>query len=884
MDNKFRGLSEQEVLKNREKYGCNAIKEKEPDTLWDRIKEGLGDPMIKLLGAIAALMFVLFLFGQADWYEPVGTVIAIALVTVISAKTGMASDDEYRKLKNSTKAEPIKCYRDGKVTVVDVEDIVVDDIVILQSGDKIPADGILVDGELRVDNSALNGEAEECKKFAAPDNFSMPEQISGETFVDKHSLFKGATVYNGEGLLEVKKVGMDTMMGKMAKDMEDDDVDSPLKVKLSKLAGQISTFGYIGAIGIAIAYFIHFIFVAGGIGPYFSTGWVEILKDVLEAIRVAIVIIVCAVPEGLPLMISLVLMQNSSRMLKLNVLVRKAIGIETAGGLNILFSDKTGTITKGKLEVVKFFSGSGTEITGKNGKVTDLVHIAIGRNTGAMFDTNHKVVGGNATDQALMHFIGEDKFNELAQDTGLAITQQQGFNSANKFSQAYIASKGMTFYKGAPERLLAKAKKCLDSDGKEVALEISEVNKVIDDMANNAMRVLAFGYSTNEMTEDNINDDVVLIGLVGIRDDVRPEAVEAIKEVHRAGVQVVMITGDRKETAIAIAKDAGLLHEGEKALTSDELNAMSDEEVKKIIKDIRVIARALPTDKSRMVRLCQEMNLVVGMTGDGVNDSPALKRADVGFAMGSGTAVAKEAGDIVIVDDNFNSIKNAILYGRTIYNNILKFCKFQLSINVGAVLVSAILPFFGVEEPLTVTHLLFVNLCMDSLGSLMLGNEPALDKYMEEKPRQRDESIVKRPMFIQFCFIGVWLLAMAIIWFTVPFISALFANNEQLKTGFFATFIFTSVLNGLNVRSDGFDIFNKISENTNFFKVMGAMFIATVFLCVIGIVPGFGTAIANMFNCTPFGVTGWAAVICASVLIIPVDMIRKAIFGTYKNK
>lgn len=883
MDNKFRGLSEQEVLNSREKYGGNVIREKEPDTLWDRIKEGLGDPMIKLLGAIAALMFVLFLFGQADWYEPVGTVIAIALVTVISAKTGMASDDEYRKLKNSTKAEPIKCYRDGKVTVVDVEDIVVGDIVILQSGDKIPADGILVDGELRVDNSALNGEAEECKKFAAPDNFSMPEQISGETFVDKHSLFKGATVYNGEGLLEVKKVGMDTMMGKMAKDMEDDDVDSPLKVKLSKLAGQISTFGYIGAIGIAIAYFIHFIFVAGGIGPYFSTGWVEILKDVLEAIRVAIVIIVCAVPEGLPLMISLVLMQNSSRMLKLNVLVRKAIGIETAGGLNILFSDKTGTITKGKLEVVKFFSGSGTEITGKNGKVTDLVHIAIGRNTGAMFDTNHKVVGGNATDQALMHFIGEDKFNELAQDTGLAITQQQGFNSANKFSQAYIASKGMTFYKGAPERLLAKAKKCLDSDGKEVAIEISEVNKVIDDMANNAMRVLAFGYSTNEMTEDNINDDVVLIGLVGIRDDVRPEAVEAIKEVHRAGVQVVMITGDRKETAIAIAKDAGLLHEGEKALTSDELNAMSDEEVKKIIKDIRVIARALPTDKSRMVRLCQEMNLVVGMTGDGVNDSPALKRADVGFAMGSGTAVAKEAGDIVIVDDNFNSIKNAILYGRTIYNNILKFCKFQLSINVGAVLVSAILPFFGVEEPLTVTHLLFVNLCMDSLGSLMLGNEPALDKYMEEKPRQRDESIVKRPMFIQFCFIGVWLLAMAIIWFTVPFISTLFANGEQLKTGFFAAFIFTSVLNGLNVRSDGFDIFNKISENTNFFKVMGAMLIATVFLCVIGIVPGFGTAIANMFNCTPFGVTGWAAVICASVLIIPVDMIRKAIFGTYKK-
>lgn len=297
METKFKGLSEQEVLKSRELHGPNAIKEKEPDTLWDRIKEGFGDPMIKLLCAIAAIMFVMFLFGQSDWYEPVGTVIAIILVTVISAKTGMASDDEYRKLKNSTKAEPIKCYRNGEVTIVDVEDIVVGDIVIIQSGDKIPADGVLVEGDLRVDNSALNGEAEECKKFAAPDGFDMPSEITGETFVDKHSLFKGATVYNGEGLMEIKRVGMETMMGKMAKDMEDDDVDSPLKVKLAKLANQISTFGYIGAIGIAIAYFIHFVLSAGGFAAYFDTGWVNILKGVLEAVRVAIVIIVCAVPR-----------------------------------------------------------------------------------------------------------------------------------------------------------------------------------------------------------------------------------------------------------------------------------------------------------------------------------------------------------------------------------------------------------------------------------------------------------------------------------------------------------------------------------------------------------------------------------------------------------
>lgn len=879
---KFKGLSEEDVQRNRELFGNNVITEKEPETFWERIKEGFGDPMIKLLCAIAAIMMVMFFFGQADWYEPVGTIIAILIVTVISAKTGMASDDEYRRLKNSTKAEQVKVYRNGVVTVIDIGDVVHDDIVILQAGDKIPADGVLVEGELRVDNSALNGEAEECKKFAAPDDFTIPEDITGETFVDKHSLFRGATVYNGEGLLKVARTGMKTMMGKMAEDMQEEEVESPLQVKLGKLAGQISKFGYIGAILIAIAYFIHFIVVAGGISAYLSIGYVDIFKDLLEALTLAIVIIVCAVPEGLPLMIALVLMQNTGKLLKHNVLVRKPIGIETAGSLNVLFSDKTGTITKGKLEVVEFFKGDGKSIDikemSKESVIKGNVDLAIGKNTAAMFDTEHRVVGGNATDQALMNFIGEETFNTLANNPECAVTTQQSFNSANKFSQSYIKSFGKTFYKGAPERLLAKATKYLDSDGKVKDLDINVVNKAIDDLADKAMRVLAFGYSEKELTEDTINDDCVIIGFVGIRDDVRPEAIEAIAEVQGAGIQVVMITGDRKETAVAIARDAGLLHDGELAITSDELNKMSDQEVKDIMPKIRVIARALPTDKSRMVALCQEMNLVCGMTGDGVNDSPALKRADVGFAMGSGTDVAKEAGDIVIIDDNFKSIKDAILYGRTIYHNILKFCKFQLSINVGAVLVSALMPFFGVEEPLTVIHLLFVNLCMDSLGSLMLGNEPALEKYMHEAPRRRDESIVNKNMFVQFTFMGIYLLAMALIWFNTEFIGSFFATPEELKTGFFAAFMIGSILNGLNVRSEGFDIFNRISENTNFFKVMGAMIGATVLLCIIG------GQIGEIFSCTRFGIMGWIPVLLMSILIIPIDMLRKLIFGTYKNK
>lgn len=629
MHREFKGLSEAEVVKSQEKYGKNIIIEKPPATLWERIKDGFSDPMIKLLCAIVIIMLVLFAFGQAEWYEPVGTAIAILLVTIISAKTGMASDDEYRKLKNQTKAEPVKVKRNGVVTVIDIEDIVVGDIVILQSGDKIPADGVLVDGELRVDNSALNGEAEECKKFAASEDFKIPDEITGDTFVDEHSLFRGATIYNGEGLLEVQKVGMETMMGKMAKDMHDDEVESPLQVKLSKLAHQISTFGYIGAIVIAIAYFVHFVIVAGGLNAYLAIGGVEIFKDVIEALTLAIVIVVCAVPEGLPLMISLVLMVNTGTMLKHNVLVRKPIGIETAGSLNILFSDKTGTITKGKLEVVEFFKGNGNSIKltelPKDTVIKGYVDLAIGKNTTAMFDDEHKVIGGNATDHALMTFIGEKTFNLLKDDPDCEVTEQQSFNSSNKFSQSYIAKAKKTFYKGAPERLLAKATKYLDSDGKEKELDIGVANHTIDNLAAKAMRVLAFGYSNSPMVEDTINDDIVIIGFVGIRDDVRPEAVEAIDKVQKAGIQVVMITGDRKETAMAIAKDAGLLHTGEVALTSDELNKMSDDEVKGMLSKIRVIARALPTDKSRMVRLCQEMNLVTGMTGDGRYLCPVLQ-------------------------------------------------------------------------------------------------------------------------------------------------------------------------------------------------------------------------------------------------------------------
>lgn len=884
---KFTGLTDDEVLKSREQEGSNVIPDSEPTTFWDEFKETFSDPMIRILLAIVVIMLVMFFLGHAEIYEPIGTIIAVLIVAFVTAKTAVASDTKYRELKDSTKKDTCKVYRNGIISVIEVDDVVVGDKIILQAGDKIPADGILVDGDLRVDNSVLNGEAEECKKFAADVETAFPEELTGETFVDKYSLFRGAVVFDGEGILDVRKVGMKTMMGKMAEDMQDEEPDSPLKVKLSKLAKQISVFGYVSAVVIVILYMAYFVIKAGGFSGYATTGWSNILMNTIEAVSLAILIVVCAVPEGLPLMISLVLMQNTSRMLDHNVLVRKAVGIETAGSLNILFSDKTGTITKGSLEVVEFFTPDGASIPldemKKHGKVKSLVDIAIGKNTASMFDGQHKVIGGNATDQALMRFLGEEQYRFLAggtdKITDYSVGLSQGFNSANKFSQAEIRELKQVFYKGAPEKFVSVAKKGLDANGNVVDLFPDVLNDKINEYASRAMRVLAFGYSDSPFKEDTINDDVVIIGLVAIRDDVRSEAKEAIKEVQDAGIQVVMITGDRLETAVSIAKDAGLMKaDTDRALTSAQLNSMSDDEVKAIIKDIRVIARALPTDKSRMVKLCQEMNLVVGMTGDGVNDSPALKRADVGFAMGSGTEAAKEAGEVVIIDDNFRSIKDAILYGRTIYNNILKFCKFQLVINVAAVIVSAISPFFGIVEPLKVTHLLFVNLVMDSLGAIMLGNEPALEKYMKEKPRRRDESIVSKSMALQIGIMAIWMTIISFCFLKLPIFAEILGSQEKLYTAYFVLFVVAALFNGFNVRDNGYGIFKGLKDNPGFMKVWIIIVLVQALIVNAALIPLDAFKwIGSMFSCTPFGVTGWLIVIALAFTMIPVDLLRKAL-------
>lgn len=878
---KFVGLNNNEVDESRGKFGSNEIPDSKPTTFWNEFKQSFKDPMIRILLVIVFIMVFMFFCGQAQIYEPVGTLLAVIIVSVVTAKTSVASDSKYRELKKNTKKDVCKVYRCGEVCVINFDDVVVNDKVIIQSGDKIPADGVLIDGNIKVNNSVLNGEVEACEKFSTDEDIEFPNTVTGDIFVDRNFLFRGAVVVDGEGVLDVKRVGISTIMGKMAEEMQEEEPDSPLQVKLKNLANQISKFGYISACFIVVLYMAYFVVNAGGFSSYLAAGLDKIFMNFLESISLAILVVVCAVPEGLPLMISLALMQNTSTMLDHNVLVRKAIGIETAGSLNILFSDKTGTITKGQLEVIEFLSGDGKNIsTDELENYSNLrlfLNLAIGKNTSSMFDKKHQVIGGNVTDQAVTRFLGEDNYNAVNCNEKYVISNMQRFNSTNKFSQVEIKSLNKVFYKGAPEKLLSSARKCLTSDGKITEVFMEEINDKLNRYASKAMRVLALGYSEQAYTKDTINDDLVIIGFLAIRDEVRKEAKNAIAEVKKAGIQVVMITGDRLETAVEIAKDAGLVEsDGDLSLTSAQLNNMTDNEIKDIIGNIRVIARALPTDKSRMVRICQELNLVVGMTGDGVNDSPALKKANVGFAMGSGTEAAKEAGDIVIIDDNFCSIENAILYGRTIYHNILMFCKFQLILNVSAVVISAISPFFGIIAPLKVVHFLFINLVVDSLGAIMFGKEPALKQYMTEKPRRKNENIISKEMFVQIFVNSFWIIFVSYCFLKLDLFSMFFENSNQLNSAYFALFVLFALFNGFNVRSDQFSIFNKIRENPNFLKVWFTILLTQMFIINASILPIENLKIvSDMFSCVPFSFKGWVLIVLIAMTIIPIDIFRK---------
>lgn len=876
--NKF-GLTTEEASKALSEQGNNALTQPPRETFWDKLWENFKDPIIRIL-ILALLVNVVFVYmGHGDWIETMGIFLAIILATFVSTYSEYSNENAFQKLQEEASRIRCKVWRDGEPVELHIDDIVVGDAVILEAGDKIPVDGILLDGDVKLDQAALNGESKEAHKLIAPPDFTWGDGTID--FLDEHKLFRGSVVVEGQGIMQAVKIGDSSIYGQLTQELKDDERDSPLKLKLKGLAHHISQFGYAGGVLIALAVMLHKAYLYGDFGAYFANTPL-LLSDLVQAVILGIIIIVMAVPEGLPLMIAIVSSLNMKKMLRDNVLVRKLVGIETAGSLNLLFTDKTGTITKGKLEVVRFITGDRQEYPAFDvlpAKLKAFTYQNVVLNTSAAV-SDGAMVGGNMTERALSNYVGSYRMEEM-----LHRDKFIPFNSANKYSWAAVSGNGERYClaKGAPEKLISQTSHYWDAEGNRQPLT-EEMKKTLDDrmleLAADAIRMLALCTYESDIEGDELPaDGLTLVGILGIRDEVRPEAIEAIAEVQDAGVQIVMITGDRRETAVAIAKDAGLLQRpNELVWTSAELAEMSDEQVKLELHKLRVVARALPMDKSRLVRLAQEMNLVVGMTGDGVNDSPALKKADVGFAMGSGTEVAKEAGDIVILDDNFLSIKQAILYGRTIYNSICKFIVFQLTINFSAVAINFIAPFIGIDKPLTITQILWINLVMDTLAALAFGGEPALEKYLREKPKDRSAPIVSKKMLSTITMGGVYMTFIAILFYKSSYVDHLFRNAPDhiyTYTGFFCTYIFMAVANGFNVRVSGLNLLEHIDKNKGFLNVMALIVAIQVLLTYVG---------GRILRTTPLNLHEWSVVVLFGLSIIVVDLLRKSVCQMLEKK
>lgn len=869
------GLTSAQVQESRTKHGSNALTQIPPDPLWKKVLEGFKDPMIMILVVALLVQVVLYFMGETHWYEPFGVLIAILIANGVSAFSEHKQEGKASALKADEEAkEKAKVLRDGQLQEIHVSEVVVGDIVYLQAGDKLPADGEIVEGLVKIDQAALNGETEEATKrpLGAGDTYEVKDLLN------QFYAYRGTVVCGGDGYMEVKVVGDKTLFGELALEVQEDTRETPLQVKLSKLAKHISTFGYVGATAIVVGILARTLLT--GALPSGVTEWIRLVMD---AVTVAVTIIVCAVPEGLPMLSSILQSLQSLKMIKDNVLVRKINGLETAGSLSILFSDKTGTITEGRLSVVELATGNVT-------KYTDYAHLpdilkvdvltGIGINNSATA-SNGSIIGGNSTDRALMSYL-------LASNVTDKITKEDvrdfnAFDSSKKYSSVTMEREGglMTYFKGAPEKIIERCTKYIDEKGVEKPLvERNYLTAYMNEQAGRSMRLLGVAKCTGTEEEGG---ELTLVCVLSIRDNVRNEARDAIKDVQNAGIQVVMITGDRKETAVAIAKESGLLTSNEDvALTSAELAEKSDEEVKALLPHLRVVSRALPTDKSRLVRLAQELNLVVGMTGDGVNDSPALKKADVGFAMGSGTEVAKEAGDITILDDNFLSIAKAILYGRTMFKSIRRFLIFQLTVNVAAVLTCFLGPMFGVNVVLTVVQLLLVNLAMDTLAAIAFGSEPALKEYMKDKPIPRSESIVTKDMFGEIVISGLYVTAICLGILFLPALKDMivkqhgvpFANDadmlQYLRTAVFATFMMAITFNGFNARTTHINAFEGMGRNWTFLIVMGAI-VLLQFVFVT-----FGGKFLSVEALRP---ATWLTCFVLAFMVIPLGMVRKAIVG-----
>ena len=860
MTGNIKGLTEKEVKKSLELHGDNSLAKERTKSFFWKFFENLSDPIIRIL-LIALGVQIIFTFGNINYIEVCGILVAILISTTVSTASEYRSERAFERLEADSTNARASVLRDGVIQHIPISDIVVGDVIYLSVGEKIHADGVLLNGKINVDQSALNGESVECTKTPG---FDDSWDLSSA-----HKVFRGSIITDGNAVMRVGRVGGNTFYGMVAKDVQTETRVSPLKLRLGKLASQISKIGYVVAIIVGIAYLFNAFVVDNG---FLGVRILESLKDfkylfstLLHALTLMITVVVVAAPEGLPMMITVVLSANMKKMLSDKILVKKLVGIETAGSMNILFTDKTGTLTIGKPQCEKIICAEGAYKTmnalKKSGEVYNYLALSAKFNTD-IIKIGDEITGGNATDRAIFDFFKNSSVKNLV------IKSKTPFTSERKYSSVTF-SDGITLIKGAAEMILSASSKALKSSGELGKFDQASVYNEYYEAVLRGERVVGVALS-----EDGGLEKLTFVALIVMKDKLRRGVREAVAEVTRAGIQTVMITGDGKETAAAIAKECGIFNPqaGHIVLTSDELHKMSDDEIKSVLPKVRVISRALPQDKTRLVRLSQELDLVVGMTGDGINDAPSLKLADVGFAMGSGTDIAKSAADIVILDNSFAAIDKTVLYGRTIFKSIRKFITFQLIMNLAACGVSLVGQFIGIDTPITIIQMLWVNIIMDTLGGLAFAGEAPIKYYMHEKPKRRDEPILSKDMLHHIFFSGAYTLLLCVLFLTSYVFKDIYGYHtspREFYTAFYALFIFAGIFNCLAARSERLWFLSNISKNKLFIFIMLAISAIQIFMIYFG---------GEVFRCTPLTARELLFAIGLAFTVIPFDIVRRIIY------
>ena len=845
------GLSREQVVASRAKYGENVLTPPKKTSIWKLYIEKYNDPIIQILLVAAAVSFGLA-FVNHDFMETIGIFLAIFLATTVGFYFELDAAKKFNVLTAMNDDQPVKVRREGKVTEIPRREVVVGDIIIVEPGDEVPADARLIAAtNLQIDESTLTGETLTTKSVNSDGNHA--------TTYPPNIILRSTMVMNGHGEAVVEKVGAMTEIEKVAqKATEATNTKTPLNIQLTKLAKLISKVGSFVSVAAFVIFLVHDILTND---LWHTTNYLGMAQTVLNYFMMAVTLIVMAVPEGLPMAVNLALALNMRRMLKSNNLVRKLQASETMGAVTIICTDKTGTLTQNKMRVSEIFKSSADN----NDATSNLLDTAMAINSTAELDGD-KVVG-NPTEGALLLWLKDQGHDYNTMRSTCTPVNQIPFSTEKKFmaTVATVNGKTLTFVKGAPEILINMC-------GCDTA-ERETYEKKLLHYQQQAMRTLAFAYGegdlTNELLEGNASD-LSLQGVCAICDPVRDDVPKAVDECRTAGIRVKIVTGDTTATALEIARQIGV-NEGE-AITGPEWAALSDEEAYKLCENIRVMSRARPDDKQRLVEMLQKHGEVVAVTGDGTNDAPALNYAHVGLSLGSGTSVAKQASDITLLDDSFSSIAAAVMWGRSLYKNIQRFLFFQLVVNLSALLLVLGGSVIGTEMPLTVTQILWVNLIMDTFAALALASLPPSHEVMRDKPRKASQFIITKPMARGILFIGT-------IFFIIMFAFLVWCERHGAGsvidvhelTLFFTTFVMLQFWNLLNAKCLGsvHSAFRHFWSDRGLALVLGLIFVGQWLIVTFG---------GRMFRTLPLSLMEWVAItVVTGVLVLGGGELYRAI-------